>query len=194
MIVETTSPVQALDLDVSASGRSPSNRRALKWAGGTVFGLSAFCWAGIGWDVYHYGANGATYIGAVIIGAFGVFNVWLGALVLRGFREENPSRLQADVQGVALSLENGRRLRFAWNDSRTRLRVYVLNKDPKDGGPVAYLALPARKWIALTPASATRLLELARAAGVESPAHKTWIKYRGPATLYTLRGIGYDAQ
>jgi len=143
---------------------------------------------GIGWEFYHFGADGGTYVAVTLVGAIGLVNLWLGVRGLLALRERAQNRLRVDSISVVLGLVDGTSLRYEWRNAHTKVALYTLNNGPNDGGPRAYLALPGRKWVGLTYPTAVHVLDLAREAGVSISPRKYRIKYRGPATCYILRG------
>jgi hypothetical protein len=177
-----------LEMDLSGQKRTRGNIRALKASAAFTFGMVVLCGAGIAYQFLHFGNNAGSYLLSVILGVFAAVNLFLGWKATHGFLDPQAERMRITYQGIEIVFDDGTRRSYPWAADHTRFKIQVMNGPVTDGGPEGYLDLQSLPSIFLTNQEITQFLELIRNRGLRMTTKKDWVKYRGPATAYLVRG------
>ena len=163
-------------------------RRTLQKVNAVSTGLVAAVSFGlIPWRFLAFGVNGASYFISVVVGSFGLANLWICGMGVRALRRPPPLRVTVDRVGVRIEFVNGSALEYAWASESTRGQLFAL-KTPRTEDRVGMLMVGGERWIRLSRGELANLLEFLQPSGILDRARKTSVRALGAGTAYRFRG------
>jgi hypothetical protein len=181
--------MESLEIDLKTNPMRGPWRGGLKLGAASTLALGMLCVGGIAYDFLHFGADAGTWFIVSIVGFFGAFNFGLAALAIYAlYYRPLTDSVHVGADGVVLRCADGSMLSLPWSSSATRIQVTELQAPDTETRRKGLLRVPHRTWINLTQDQLQATRGWVQLMGVRFSVKKEWIKYRGPATTWDVRG------
>lgn len=178
-----------VDLDLTTRpGRGPW-RTGLRVATASTLLLAVICVIAIPFEFLSYGVNGASCVVVAIVAPLGALFSGLTAFgVYAPYFRPLVDRVPVDEIGLSEMFAGGTHVEHRWEDTRTRFTITELTTSGTSDARKGLLRLPYQTWIDLSAADLEAVKGWVNFAGAIRSSKSDYIRYRGPATSYLVRG------
>lgn len=125
-------------------------RRTVQKVGAVSTGLVVVVVLGlILWRFLAFGVNGGSIFVSVVIGVFGLLNLWICSMGVRALRKSPPLRVTVGRVGVRIEFVDGSAVEYTWASASTGGQLFELNI-PRSEDRVGMLMVGDERWIRLS--------------------------------------------